>query len=46
MDLIDLKMVFIVDNFTGHGVGDVTDNDYSISMDMAKGELRPAHHHG
>ena len=38
------KNGFFVDNFTGHGVGDVTDNDYSISMDMAKGELRPSHH--
>ena len=38
------KNGFFVDNFTGHGVGDVTDEDYSISMDMAKGELRPSHH--
>ena len=38
------KNGIIVDNFTGHGIGDVTDNDYSISMDMAKGELRPSHH--
>ena len=38
------KNGFVVDNFTGHGIGDVTDNDYSISMDMAKGELRPSHH--
>jgi len=38
------KNGFIVDNFTGHGIGDVTDNDYSISMDMAAGELRPSHH--
>ena len=37
------KNGIIVDNFTGHNVGDVTDGDYSISMDMAKGELRPAH---
>ena len=37
------KNGFIVDNFTGHGVGDVTDNNYSVSMDMANGELRPAH---
>ena len=36
------KNGIIVDNFTGHGVGDVTDNDYSVSMDMAQGELRPA----
>ena len=38
------KNGIIVDNFTGHGIGDVTDNDYSISMDMAQGELRPAFH--
>ena len=38
------KNGFFVDNFTGHGVGDITDEDYSISMDMAKGELRPSHH--
>ena len=38
------KNGIIVDNFTGHGIGDVADNNYSISMDMAKGELRPAHH--
>ena len=38
------KNGFIVDNFTGHGIGDVTDSDYSISMDMAAGELRPSHH--
>ena len=38
------KNGIIVDNFTGHGIGDVSDNDYSISMDMAKGELRPSHH--
>ena len=24
------KNGIIVDNFTGHGIGDVTDNDYSI----------------
>ena len=38
------KNGFIVDNFTGHNIGDVTDGDYSVSMDMAKGELRPSHH--
>ena len=38
------KNGFIVDNFTGHGIGDVVDNNYSVSMDMAAGELRPAHH--
>ena len=38
------KNGIIVDNFTGHGIGDVSDEDYSISMDMANGELRPAFH--
>ena len=38
------KNGIIVDNFTGHGIADVTDNDYSVSMDMANGELRPAFH--
>ena len=38
------KNGIIVDNFTGHGIGDITDNDYSVSMDMAQGELRPAFH--
>ena len=38
------KNGIIVDNFTGHGIADVTDNDYSVSMDMAQGELRPAFH--
>jgi len=35
------KNGFIVDNFTGHGVGDVTNSDYQCSMDMANGLLRP-----
>ena len=35
------KNGFIVDNFTGHGVGDVTNRDYQCSMDMANGLLRP-----
>ena len=35
------KNGFIVDNFTGHGVGDVTNLDYQCSMDMANGLLRP-----
>ena len=38
------KNGIIVDNFTGHGIADVTDADYSVSMDMAEGELRPAFH--
>ena len=36
------KNGIIVDNFTGHGIGDVSDTDYRVSMDMAQGELRPA----
>jgi hypothetical protein len=35
------KNGFVVDNFTGHSVGDVGNVDYAIAMDMAKGELRP-----
>ena len=35
------KNGFIVDNFTGHGIGDVGNLDYRVSMDMARGQLRP-----
>ena len=35
------KNGFIVDNFTGHSIGDVKNLDYKVSMDMARGELRP-----
>ena len=35
------KNGFIVDNFTGHGIGDVGNLDYKIAMDMAMGEARP-----
>ena len=35
------KNGFIVDDFTGHGVGDVGNPDYKVSIDMAKGELHP-----
>jgi hypothetical protein len=38
------KNGIIVDNFTGHGIADVTDSNYSVSMDTAKGQLRPAFH--
>jgi hypothetical protein len=38
------KNGIIVDNFTGHGVGEVSSNDYKNSMDVAKGQLRPAFH--
>jgi len=38
------KNGIIVDNFTGHGVGEVSNADYRNSMDIAAGELRPAFH--
>ena len=36
-----LKNGFIVDNFTGHIIGDINNEDYRISIDMKKRELRP-----
>jgi hypothetical protein len=38
------KNGFIVDNFTGHGIGDVGNNDYKASIDYAEGQLRPSFH--
>ena len=38
------KNGIITDNFTGHGVGEVSSDDYKNSMDIAQGELRPAFH--
>ena len=38
------KNGFVVDNFTGHSIGNVGDVDYKCSMDFANGELRPTHH--
>ena len=35
------KNGFVVDNFTGHNIGDVRDFDYKCSMDMDRGEVRP-----
>ena len=35
------KNGFIVDNFTGHRVGNPMHSDYQCSMDFAKGVLRP-----
>jgi len=35
------KNGFIVDNFTGHGIGDVNNLDYKASIDMSGGFLRP-----
>lgn len=36
------KSGIIVDNFNGHEIGDVSNRDYSCSMDFEIGELRPA----
>ncbi len=36
-----MKNGFIVDNFTGHGIGAAESVDYRCSVDMNKGELRP-----
>jgi hypothetical protein len=36
------KNGFIVDNFTGHNIGDVSSPDYICAIDMENGELRPA----
>ena len=35
------KNGFVVDNFTGHSIGDAGNTDYKVSMDYAKGEMRP-----
>ena len=35
------KSGFVVDNFSGHGIGDVRHPDYRIAMDMENEELRP-----
>ena len=35
------KNGFVVDNFTGHAIGDPGNVDYKVAMDMAKGEMRP-----
>jgi len=35
------KSGFLVDNFTGHSVGDVLHPDYNVSIDMENRELRP-----
>jgi len=34
------KNGFVVDNFSGHNVGDVGNNDYRLSIDRARGEAR------
>ena len=35
------KNGFVVDNFTGHKIGNPLDPDYKVSMDFQKGILRP-----
>ena len=35
------KNGFIVDNFSGHGIGDVFNRDYGVAIDYEKQELRP-----
>jgi hypothetical protein len=35
------KSGFVVDNFTGHRVGDALNKDYKIAVDQDRGELRP-----
>ena len=37
------KAGFVVDNFSGHRVGDTVHKDYEVSIDMQKGHLRPKH---
>jgi len=35
------KNGFVVDNFSGHNVGDVGNNDYKLAIDRTRGEARP-----
>jgi len=37
------KSGFVVDNFSGHRLGDVAHKDYKCAMDMQLGHLRPKH---
>ena len=42
MDLNNrFKSGFVVDNFTGHRVGDALNKDYRIAIDQDKQEMRP-----
>ena len=34
------KNGFVVDNFTGHNIGDVGNNDYKLAIDRGRGEAR------
>ena len=35
------KNGFVVDNFSGHNIGDVGNNDYKLAIDRTRGEARP-----
>ena len=37
------KNGFIVDDFTGHNIGDPGNTDYKIAVDYARGEIRPTY---
>jgi hypothetical protein len=37
-----IKRAVLVDSFDGHSIGDVLNPDYRCSIDLEKGELRPA----
>ena len=37
------KSGFLVDNFRGHKIGDVTHPDYHVGIDTQNGQLRPMH---
>ena len=39
------KSGFVVDNFSGHSVGDVQNEDYKNSIDYEDNELRPQVYH-
>ena len=41
MDLDRFKSGFLVDNFSGHSIGDVQHPDYRVAIDMEEQELRP-----
>lgn len=37
-----IKRAILVDSFSGHSVGDVLNSDYRCSIDLERGELKPA----
>lgn len=41
LGLARAKYGIIVDSFTGHSIGDVTSNDYDVSMDVVSGGMNP-----